>query len=131
MSARRVVGWTPAVVLALFVTIAGHRAAAEVIQAEQVADTTTSIPDGTGNFTGFGAPSLSDAGTAFYGEGSGGQQGVYVASRPPVVANPWRTDTLADTFADPLADTSRVLCRARRDADHCRTGHPFAPRGHD
>ena len=45
----------------------------------------TNIPDGIGEFTGFGnflsgpaqAPSIGGNSIAFYGEGSGGQQGIY------------------------------------------------------
>jgi hypothetical protein len=45
----------------------------------------TDIPDGVGEFTGFGkistgprqAPSIGGSSIAFYGEGSGGQQGIY------------------------------------------------------
>jgi len=49
-----------------------------------VADTATAIPDGTGNFTSFippnpVAPAIAGTSVAFYGEGSGGQQGIYVA----------------------------------------------------
>jgi hypothetical protein len=46
----------------------------------KVADLTTSIPGGTGNFTGFSALSVSHEHTAFLGQGSGGQIGLYVAS---------------------------------------------------
>lgn len=46
---------------------------------ETVADTSTPIPDGTGNFTEFGLWCAIDAGdVAFVGRGSGGQQGVYI-----------------------------------------------------
>ncbi|WP_425398355.1 hypothetical protein [Aeoliella sp.] len=52
----------------------------------RVASTTTSIPDGTGDFTAFGryiqtslsqTPAIGGNTIAFYGEGSGGQQGIY------------------------------------------------------
>jgi hypothetical protein len=46
---------------------------------ETVADTSTPIPDGTGNFTEFGSWCAIDSGdVAFVGRGSGGQQGVYI-----------------------------------------------------
>lgn len=45
-----------------------------------VADTSTAIPNGTGNFTGFGMmPAVSGGNVAFYGEGATGQQGIYVS----------------------------------------------------
>jgi hypothetical protein len=53
----------------------------------RVADTTTAIPDGTGNFTSFGSdqaipgdPTMSADRLAFVGSGSGGQQGVYTVA---------------------------------------------------
>jgi hypothetical protein len=43
-----------------------------------VADLTTAIPGGTGNFTSFGtAPSIFNGSVAFFGRGSNGQQGIY------------------------------------------------------
>ena len=58
----------------------------------KVADTNTAIPSGSGNFNSFfitGPPILpsigSDGSVAFFGAGSGGQQGVYVmANGPPI-----------------------------------------------
>lgn len=58
----------------------------------KVADLNTAIPGGTGNFTGFsnGAhppnPCISGDTLAFYGTGSGGQQGVYraIPQGPPI-----------------------------------------------
>ena len=44
----------------------------------KVADTSTPIPGGVGNFTEFRPPSISDGEVAFIGEGSGGQLGVYL-----------------------------------------------------
>jgi hypothetical protein len=52
----------------------------------KVADLNTAIPGGTGNFIGFGIgaipgePCVSGDNVAFYGAGSGGQQGIYWAS---------------------------------------------------
>jgi hypothetical protein len=46
----------------------------------RLADLTTSIPGGTGAFTGFGAVSAGANQTAFEGYGSGGQAGIYLAS---------------------------------------------------
>ena len=72
----------------------------------RIADTATSIPGGSGNFTAFGSdqahpidPAMSGDRLAFIGSGSGGQQGVYVANRaiptePFVPGNPVR---IADT----------------------------------
>jgi hypothetical protein len=46
---------------------------------ELIADTTTPIPDGTGNFTGFGIYCAIDAGAVvFQASGSSGQNGVYI-----------------------------------------------------
>ncbi len=48
---------------------------------ETVADTTTAIPSGIGNFTSFGYWCAIDAGDiAFVGSGSNGQQGVYLGN---------------------------------------------------
>jgi len=47
---------------------------------QPVADLTTPIPGGSGNFTGFTSLSASGAHTAFLGLGSGGQAGIYLAS---------------------------------------------------
>ena len=53
-------------------------------------DTSTPIPGGSGNFTGFSAeaglptaPSLSGDNVVFYATGSGGQKGIYVAANGP------------------------------------------------
>ena len=46
----------------------------------RVADLSTAIPGGVGTFTGFSALSVSHEHTAFLGQGSGGQAGIYVAS---------------------------------------------------
>ena len=63
----------------------------------KVADTTTAIPSGTGNFTGFpSGPALSGSEAAFIGNGSGAQQGLYTVAvlAPPQVGTPLR---IADT----------------------------------
>ncbi len=62
---------------------------------QRIADTSTAIPGGTGNFTSFipqepFAPAISGDSVAFWGAGSGGQQGVYAG----VPGNPVR---VADT----------------------------------
>jgi hypothetical protein len=44
---------------------------------EKVADTATSIPAGTGNFTAFGTPSIHGGTIAFRADGASGQKGVY------------------------------------------------------
>ena len=46
-----------------------------------VADTTTSIPSGTGSFTGFGLPAINGNYIAFDATGSGGQDGIYTWSQ--------------------------------------------------
>jgi hypothetical protein len=43
----------------------------------KIADTSTAIPGGTGNFTSFGAVSISATDVAFLGVGASGQQGIY------------------------------------------------------
>jgi hypothetical protein len=43
----------------------------------KIADLFTAIPDGSGNFTGFGAISVSSTDVAFIGNGSGAQTGIY------------------------------------------------------
>jgi hypothetical protein len=48
---------------------------------EVVADLSTPIPGGTGNFTIFGFPLLDAGIVAFIGHGSSGQEGVYISSR--------------------------------------------------
>jgi hypothetical protein len=63
----------------------------------RLADTTTPIPDGNGNFTGFPAgPAISGSDVAFIGNGSGAQQGLYrvAAISPPQVGSRLR---IADT----------------------------------
>ncbi len=52
-----------------------------------VADLATPIPGGQGNFTGFGAASLSGSSVAFRGLGSGGQDGVYIIMPNDIVAD--------------------------------------------
>ena len=44
----------------------------------RIADTTTAIPGGSGNFMGFSVVDVSDSEVAFVGTGGGGQSGVYV-----------------------------------------------------
>jgi len=44
----------------------------------RVADKNTAIPNGTGNFTGFGVPVLSGGNVAFFAVGSSGQGGIYL-----------------------------------------------------
>ena len=65
----------------------------------KVANTSTAIPDGSGNFTGFGsfgtaAPSISGTSVAFLGTGSSSQSGIYIGTTaggtPATVAD---TDT--------------------------------------
>ena len=44
---------------------------------EVVVDRNTTIPSGTGNFTGFGSLGLNKNNVAFIGSGTSGQQGIY------------------------------------------------------
>ncbi len=63
----------------------------------RLADMTTAIPGGNGNFTGFpSGPALSGSEGAFIGNGSGAQQGLYTVAilTPPQVGSPLR---IADT----------------------------------
>jgi hypothetical protein len=46
----------------------------------EIADLDTAVPGGAGNFTGFSGVATSQDHTAFLGQGSGGQLGVYLAS---------------------------------------------------
>ena len=46
----------------------------------RLADTSSPMPSGSGNFTSFSAVSISDTDVAFLGNGSGGQQGIYAAT---------------------------------------------------
>src|SRR5204863_9561432 len=63
----------------------------------RLADTTTAIPGGNGNFTSFpGGPAIDGSEVAFIGNGSGAQQGLYtVAVLSPPQAGPLLR--LADT----------------------------------
>lgn len=47
--------------------------------AYRIVDSDTPIPDGTGNFTGFGPASIHEEDVAFLGKGAGGQIGIYLA----------------------------------------------------
>jgi hypothetical protein len=87
-----------AVVAMVFAFISGILLVAGPASAEitftKIADTSTPIPGGAGNFTGFGIASVIDAGeVAFLGFGSAGFEGVYTSVGGPlsVVAD---TDTL-------------------------------------
>ncbi|HEV3122696.1 MAG TPA: PEP-CTERM sorting domain-containing protein [Isosphaeraceae bacterium] len=79
----------------------------------EVADTSTPIPGGTGNFTGFGTPAYHNGFLAFTGTGSSNQQGVYettLGNPISVVANtstavPGSTGTYTG-FERPDVDTS-------------------------
>jgi hypothetical protein len=62
----------------MFFVFSGHAHAINY-SFTKVADTSTAIPGGTGNFLGFGSfPSISGGDVAFWGFGSGGQSGIYV-----------------------------------------------------
>jgi len=122
MNARGPTGWTVAVVLTLLSCVAGRCAGAEVIHAERVVDTATSIPSGAGDFTSFGAPGLSDVGTAFFGTGSGGQEGIYRRHRP----------TASDPFPDPpnaVADLNAPVSNGTGNFLHFNHGGIYTPPG--
>jgi len=51
----------------------------------KVADTTTPIPGGTGNFVIFESPSIDGGSVAFKGAGSSGQSGIYLDTGGPLV----------------------------------------------
>ncbi|MGZ5008333.1 MAG: DUF7453 family protein [Methylobacter sp.] len=55
-----------------------------------VADTLTPIPNGVGNFTNFGDPSLSDYSVAFFGAGNNSATGIYI-NRVNIKQNPLLT----------------------------------------
>jgi hypothetical protein len=54
--------------------------AAQPITFERIANTTTPIPGGTGNFNFFTFPVISEGRVAFQGAGSGSQTGIYTSS---------------------------------------------------
>jgi len=80
-----------------------------------VADSTLPIPGGTGTFTSFNPdlagfppnPCISDGNVAFWGAGSGGQQGVYIIrqSQPLSIAT-----VAASDFGSPPTTTNYLLC---------------------
>jgi hypothetical protein len=57
-----------------------HTATAQPIVFTRIADTTTAIPNGSGNFTGWLSPSVFGSTIAFTGSGGGNQEGVYTRS---------------------------------------------------
>jgi len=75
----------------------------------------TSIPDGIGNFTNLGGASLSDTNVAFYGAGSGGQQGIYGVN-VTVPGNPVRIVNTATAIPDGSGNFTSLI-----------PGNPVAP----
>lgn len=55
-------------------------AGAQPITYTRIANTMTPIPDGTGNFTFFTFPVISNGVVAFHGAGSGSQEGIYTST---------------------------------------------------
>lgn len=83
----------------------------------RLADTTTAIPDGDGNFTGFPAgPAISGDDVAFIGNGSDGQQGLYrvAVDSPPQAGEPRR---IADT-STPIPEGAGLFTAFGTDLDH-------------
>ena len=76
------VSWTPSDASTYRMLIRGTAAATPPGTAELAADGSTAIPGGTGNFRELSfAPGLSGDSLVFYGAGSAGQQGIYLATR--------------------------------------------------
>ncbi len=67
--------------LLVFFTSVTTRSNAGGVTYVEVADTSTSIPGGSGSFTSFGIPAVSGNYIAFDGYGSNGQAGIYVWSQ--------------------------------------------------
>jgi hypothetical protein len=75
---------------------------------ETVADTSTPIPDGIGNFTEFGLWCAIDAGdVAFVGRGSDGQQGVYIGRWTGVLEKIIDTNGMLGGSTPSIFDLSR------------------------
>jgi hypothetical protein len=73
-----------------------------------VADTATAIPNGTGDFTGFGLYCAIDAGdVVFTGQGSGGQWGVYARRANGTLERIADTSTLLGGATPFIFETSR------------------------
>ncbi|HEV8544123.1 MAG TPA: choice-of-anchor R domain-containing protein, partial [Verrucomicrobiae bacterium] len=62
----------------------------------RLADSSTAIPGGTGNFASFGAVSISDTDVAFLANGANGQQGIYAATSE---SGPFKVIDLHDKIA--------------------------------
>ena len=89
----------------------------------KVADLNTAIPGGSGNFTTFVprnpvTPSIDGSNVAFFGAGSGGQQGIYVSipQEPIIPGNPVR-----------IADTSTAIPGGTGNFTSFTHPGPFAP----
>ena len=67
---------TVAAVMTVLLALGASRARAVDFDFLRIADLNTLIPSGSGNFTGFGSPSLDGGNVAFQGFGSG-QSGIY------------------------------------------------------
>jgi hypothetical protein len=71
---------TTLLVVALLLSLTSQSEAGGLVFID-VADTTTSIPGGTGSFTGFGEPAINGNYIAFDATGGNGQDGIYVWSQ--------------------------------------------------
>jgi hypothetical protein len=67
--------------------MAAAPAVAQPITFERIANTTTPIPGGTGNFNFFTFPVIAGGRVAFHGGGSGGQEGIYSSTGGVVSLN--------------------------------------------
>ena len=92
-------------VVALFVVGAAAPAPAQ-FTFTKIADTSTTIPGGSGAFVGFAAPSVSGTTVAFLGVGSGGQAGIYTGTGGGTVA---RVADLTTDIPGGVGDFSQCL----------------------
>ena len=80
MTISRVRARTTFSLMALLLTVTSQ-SQADSVSFVEVASTTTSIPGGTGSFSGFGIPAINGSYIAFDASGSNSQQGIYVWSQ--------------------------------------------------
>ncbi|MBW4509492.1 MAG: PEP-CTERM sorting domain-containing protein [Scytonematopsis contorta HA4267-MV1] len=59
--------------------LVGSEADAASFNFSKIADTSTLVTNGSGNFTDFGAPAIDGSNVAFRGKGSNGQDGIYIS----------------------------------------------------
>jgi hypothetical protein len=80
VTANKVSARTTAALLALLLSVTSQ-SKADSLSFVEVANTTTSIPGGTGAFASFGLPAISGNYVSFDASGSNGQEGIYVWSQ--------------------------------------------------